>query len=38
MNIALNNDSDVIIQLHGDNQYDATKIPQLLEELINKKN
>jgi len=35
MDIAFDNNSDVIIQLHGDNQYDATKIPQLLEELIN---
>ena len=38
MNIAIENNSDIIIQLHGDNQYDATKIPQILENLINNNN
>ncbi len=34
MNIAIERNSDVVIQLHGDNQYDATKIPELLDELF----
>lgn len=38
INIAIENNSDVIIQLHGDNQYDASKIPELLNELIENKN
>ena len=36
MNMAITEKSDIIIQLHGDNQYDASKIPFLLHEMINK--
>ena len=32
--LAFENNPDIIIQLHGDNQYDATKIPELLDELF----
>ena len=33
--IAIKSKSDFIIQLHGDNQYDATKIPLFLDKMIN---
>ena len=30
INQAISNSADIIIQLHGDNQYDASKIPDML--------
>ena len=33
--ISINKKADIIIQLHGDNQYDASKIPLFLEKMIN---
>ena len=35
INQAISNNADIIIQLHGDNQYDASKIPDMLDEIIN---
>ena len=35
INQAISNNADIIIQLHGDNQYDASKIPDMLNEIIN---
>ena len=35
INQAISNSADIIIQLHGDNQYDASKIPDMLDEIIN---
>ena len=34
INEAILNESDIIIQLHGDNQYDASTIPVILQEII----
>ena len=32
--IALENNPDIIIQLHGDNQYDAKKIPNIIKKIL----
>ncbi len=33
-NYAIENDADIIVQLHGDNQYDASKIPDMIKPII----
>jgi len=35
-NYAIDKGADIIILLHGDNQYDATKIPDMIKPIINK--
>tara|TARA_B100000073_G_scaffold216544_1_gene180022 strand:- start:3241 stop:3999 length:759 start_codon:yes stop_codon:yes gene_type:complete len=32
---AIENNADIIIVLHGDNQYDASKIPEMIKPIIN---
>ncbi len=34
-NYAIENDADIIVVLHGDNQYDASKIPAMITPIIN---
>ena len=33
-NYAIKNDADIIVSLHGDNQYDASKIPDMIKPII----
>ena len=32
---AIDNDADIVVVLHGDNQYDASKIPEMIKPIIN---
>ena len=34
-NYAIEKDADIIVVLHGDNQYDASKIPEMIKPIIN---
>ncbi len=34
-NYALDNNADIVVVLHGDNQYDASKIPEMIKPIMN---